>query len=124
MSSFIVIQNLNKVIPNPPRIKYCDSFLCRLRGLMFRPLLPRDEGLLLVINRDSRADSSIHMFFVSFALAVLWINSNMEIVDKVIAKPWRPAYFPARPARYTLEIHPDRINDFEIGHKIQIINAQ
>lgn len=90
---------------------------------MFRSNLPRNEGLLLVINRDSRADSSIHMFFVSFALAVLWINSNMEIVDKVIAKPWRPAYFPVRPARYTLEIHPDRIGDFEIGHKVQIINV-
>ncbi len=123
MSPFIFIQNLNKPLAGLPRIRSCDSFLCRLRGLMFRSSLDRDEGLLLVISRDSRADASIHMFFVPFALAVFWISSGMEVVDKVIAKPWRPAYFPARPARYTLEIHPDRFGDYEVGHKVQFTHV-
>lgn len=123
MSSFTVIQNIDKPIRNPARIKLCDSFLCRLRGLMFRSQLPPDEGLLLAIGRDSRADSSIHMLFVPFDLAVFWINSKMEVVDKVIAKSWRPAYFPARSARYTLEIHPNRFSDYEIGHKVEFQNA-
>ncbi len=90
---------------------------------MFRSHLGLDEGLVLVIGRDSRADSSIHMFFVPFDLAVFWINSEMEVVDKVIAKSWRPAYFPAKAARYTLEVHPDRFNDYEIGHKVEFLNA-
>ncbi len=90
---------------------------------MFRPHLGLDEGLLLTIGKDSRADSSIHMFFVPFDLAVIWINSNMEVVDKVIAKSWRPAYFPAKAARYTLEIHPDHFNEYEIGHKVEFQNA-
>ncbi len=123
MSSFIFVQKSNKKIENPARVKYCDSFLCRLRGLMFRSVLARDEGLILVIGRDSRADSSIHMFFVPFDLAVFWINSDMRVVDKVIAKSWRPAYFPAKAARYTLEIHPSRFNDYEIGDKIEFQNA-
>ncbi|MBI3738069.1 MAG: DUF192 domain-containing protein, partial [Chloroflexi bacterium] len=88
MSRFIFIHNLNKPIATPPRIKFCDSFLCRLRGLMFRSRLFPDEGLLLVIGCDSRADSSIHMFFVPFDLAVFWINSEMEVVDKALAKSW------------------------------------
>ncbi len=123
MSQDIFVQNLNKPIKSPPRIKFCGSFLCRLRGLMFRSHLNLDEGLLLAIGRDSRADSSIHMFFVPFDLAVIWINSNKEVVDKVIAKSWRPAYFPAAAARYTLEIHPDHLNDYEIGHKVEFQNA-
>lgn len=90
---------------------------------MFRSRLARDEGLVLVIGRDSRADSSIHMFFVPFDLAVFWINSEMEVVDKVLAKSWRPAYFPAKAARYTLEIHPDRIEDYEVGNKVEFQNA-
>ncbi len=97
------------------RIKFCDTFLAQLRGLTFRPRLEPDEGLLLVGTRDSRLDSSIHMLFVSFDLAVVWINSKMEVVDKILAKSWRPAYFSKQPARYVLEIHPERWGDFEIG---------
>jgi len=123
MSSHIFVQNPNKKIAVPARIKFCDSFLCRLRGLMFRSFLAPDEGLLLVIGRDSRLDSSIHMLFVPFDLAVFWINAEMIVVDKVIAKSWRPAYFPAKAARYTLEIHPDRYNDYEVGDQVEFKNA-
>lgn len=123
MPSFIFVQNLNRKIVAPPRIEYCDSFMGRLRGLMFRRHLSADEGLLLVIGQDSRVDASIHMLFVSFDLAVFWINSNLQVVDKVIAKPWRPAYFPAQAARYTLETHSGRFGDYEIGDKVEFQHA-
>lgn len=119
MSNPIIVLNLNKAINPPVRIGYCDSFLCRLRGLMFRKSLSPDDGLLLVEKRDSRIDTSIHMFFVPFDLAVFWINSEMTVVDKVIAKSWHPAYFPKAEAKYTLEIHPDRWGDYEIGDKVE-----
>lgn len=90
---------------------------------MFRSRLSPEEGLLLVEKRDSRLDTSIHMFFVSFDLAVFWINSKMTVVDKVIAKSWRPAYFPKSGAKYTLEIHPVRWEDYEIGDKVEIKNV-
>src|ERR687891_399514 len=72
-------------------------------------------GLLLVGKHDSRIDSSIHMLFVSFDLSVIWINAEMQVVDKTLAKSWRPAYFSKQPAKYVLEIHPERWGDFEIG---------
>jgi uncharacterized membrane protein (UPF0127 family) len=86
---------------------------------MFRSHLGLNEGLLLVEKRDSRLDTSIHMFFVPFDLAVFWINSEMTVVDKVIAKSWHPAYFSKVDAKYTLEIHPDRFGDYEIGDKVE-----
>ena len=113
----ILIQNQNKDVP-PIRGKYCNSFLCRLRGLTFRRELDRDEGLLLVEGHNSRIDTAIHMLFVWFDLAVIWINSDMTVVDKVLARSWHPAYVPKQAAKYILEIHPDRLDDFEIGHKI------
>jgi uncharacterized membrane protein (UPF0127 family) len=119
----IYINNLTKTIAQPAQVGYCDSFLCRLHGLMFRPRLGFSEGLLLVEKRDSRLDTSIHMFFVPFDLAVFWINSEMKVVDKVIARSWRPAYFPKADARYTLEIHPDRWGDYEIGDKVEFKNV-
>ena len=123
MPDSITIANLNRPLAKPALVGYCDTFLSKLRGLMFRPRLDPDDGLLLVETRDSRLDTSIHMFFVPFDLAVFWINSDMVVVDKVIAKSWKPAYAPKAAARYTLEIHPDRWGDYEIGDKVEFKNA-
>ena len=116
----IHIQNLTSPLQHPALVGYGDSFLSKLRGLMFRPRLDLNDGLLLVEKRNSRLDTSIHMFFVPFDLAVFWINSDLVVVDKVIAKSWRPAYMPKADAQYTLEVHPDRFGDYEIGDKVEI----
>lgn len=123
MTRFITIPNQTRTLESLPRIKYCDTFLTQLRGFTFRARLTRDEGLLLVGKRDSRLDSSIHMLFVSFDLAIFWIDSNMKVVDKVLAKSWRLAYFSKQPARYVLEIHPERWGDYEIGDTVQFQDA-
>ena len=123
MTKTISIENKHRGIEEPLRIKYCDSFLTQLRGFTLRPSLARDEGLVLVGSRDSRLESSIHMLFVSFDLAVIWINSQMQIVDRVLAKSWRPAYFSKQPAKYVLEVHPARWDEFQIGDTVHFKNA-
>jgi uncharacterized membrane protein (UPF0127 family) len=119
MPKQIIIENKNRKIETLPYIRYCDTFLTQLRGFTFHPRLSLDEGLLLVGTRDSHLDSSIHMLFVSFDLTVIWINAKMQVVDKVLAKSWRLAYFAKQPAKYVLEIHPDRWGDYEIGDTVQ-----
>lgn len=123
MPKFISIENKSRKIDEGLRIRFCDTFLTQLRGLTLRGSISRDEGLLLVGKRDSRLDSSIHMLFVSFDLTVVWINSDMQVVDKILAKSWRPAYFSKEAAKYVLEIHPDRWENFQIGDVVQFINA-
>ena len=73
---------------------------------------------MLVQGSDSRLEASIHMMFVWIDLAVVWINSGGEVVDIKLARRWRPAYVPRRPARYILEIHPDRLDEFHIGDQV------
>ena len=119
MHRIIHVRNLDYPFQPPLQIKYCESFLCRLRGLTFRPPLSPTEGLLLVQKRDSRIDTSIHMLGVSFDIAVIWINSSMQVVDKVLAESWHLAYAPKEEAQYILEIHPDRLDEFEIGNKVK-----
>ena len=119
MPKTIFLVNKNKSLDGTLRLQYCDTFLSQLRGLMFRPRLARDEGLVLVGTRDSLLESSIHMFFVPFDLTVLWVNSSMKVVDKALAKSWRPVYVSKKPAQYVVEIHPERWNDFEIGDEVQ-----
>jgi uncharacterized membrane protein (UPF0127 family) len=123
MPKMIAIKNNNREIEGDLRIKYCDTFFTQLRGLTFRARLSQNEGLLLVGKRDSRLDSSIHMLFVPFDLSVIWINAAMQVVDKLLAKSWRPAYFSKQPAKYVLEIHPERWGNFEIGDRVEFRDA-
>lgn len=117
------IQNIEKPLTSPLQVRYCESFLCRLRGLMFLTRIEPNRGLLLVQARDSRLDSAIHMLFVFTDLAVSWINSDLVIVDTVLARAWRPVYVPRAAARYVLEIHPNRLQDFHIGDHVELING-
>ena len=81
----------------------CASFPCRLRGLTFRRTLGDDEGLLLVGHRESRAGSAIHMIFVFFPIAVVWLDEGGRVVDVRLARPFRLLYVPRAPARDLLE---------------------
>ena len=119
----IHLVNKTRPLPAPLQAIYCESFLCRLRGLMFRSSLANDEGLLLVEARDSRLDTAIHMLFVPMDLAVIWINSEYSVVDTVLARSWRPAYVPRRAAKFILEIHPSRLKEFQIGDQVEFPNA-
>ena len=123
MPKIITVVNKSRTITGPLHVWYCDTFLTQLRGFTFRSGISQDGGLILVGKRDSRLDSSIHMLFVSFDLSVIWINSAMQVVDKVLAKSWRPAYFSKQPATYVLEIHPERWGDFEIGDGVEFKDA-
>jgi len=97
------------------RVRHCTSFLCRLRGLTLRRTLHDDEGLLLVGNRESRIDTAIHMFFVFFPIAAIWLDSNGQVMDAQLARPWRPFYVPRAPARDVLEGPPALLEQVRIG---------
>ncbi len=112
------VDNTSRPLASPAAVQYCDTFMCRLRGLMFRSSLAADDGLLLVQSRDSRLEAAIHMLFVPFDLAVFWIDSNYRVVDRTLARGWRPAYIPAAPARYILELHPARQDDYRVGDQV------
>jgi uncharacterized membrane protein (UPF0127 family) len=113
------VRNLSKGLSRPLEAKYCSSFFCRLRGLTFKRTLPEGESLLLVYRRDSRLDTSIHMLGVLMDLAIVWINSEDLVVDVRLARPWRPVYLPAQPARYVLEVAPARLGDFQVGDRVR-----
>lgn len=116
---FIKIINETNPITKPVRAKYCASFFCQLRGLMFTKHIADDEGLLLVQGNDSRLNSSIHMMFMRIDLAVIWINSEFIVVDKVFARRWKLGYLPKSPARYVLEAGVSYLPEYNIGDKVR-----
>jgi uncharacterized membrane protein (UPF0127 family) len=112
------IQNETHPLSQPLRAAYCDSFLNRLKGLMFRKQLLPNEGILLVENSESRINSAIHMFFMNFDIAAVWVNTKGTVVDVKLARKWHPYYSPAAPARFTIETRPEYISLFKIGDQL------
>jgi uncharacterized membrane protein (UPF0127 family) len=91
-----------------------------LRGLTFRRSLPEDEGLLLDERVENAIASSIHMLFVFFPIAAIWLDSQFRVVDKTLARPFRLYYASRQPARYVLEGTPALLERVEIGDQLYI----
>jgi uncharacterized membrane protein (UPF0127 family) len=101
------------------RARWCDTFASRLRGFTFKRTLLAGEGLVLVEKKESRVNTAIHMLFVFFPLGVIWVNDKNEVVDTIVARPWRLSYAPRAPARYVIESRPDVVDMVRSGDHIQ-----
>ena len=120
---FVEIQNKSKPLTTPIHAGICETFIQKLRGLMFYPSITLQEGRLFIEKEESKLNSSIHMLFMHFDITVVWMDREFQVVDVILAKQWRPYYFPSLPAQYTLELHASRQNEFHIGDKIFIKNV-
>ena len=103
------------------RIEWCDTFWKRGRGLMFRARGAVADGrvYLFVERRESVAQTVIHMFFVFFPIAVVWLDAGKQVVDKALAHPFRPYYAPRRPAQYYVEGDPSLLGRVSIGDRLE-----
>jgi len=81
-------------------VKLADSFFKRFRGLM----LVRDVNyaLVFVLPAETRANASIHTFFMLSDIDVIWLDSARRVVDFRTARKWH-FYTPKNPSKYIIE---------------------
>ena len=96
-------------------VEIADSFLSRLRGLMFRRRLPEGRGLLLA------PCDGVHMMFMRFAIDVVYLDADLRI-KKIVRRlpPWTGLSF-CRKAWGALELvsgEADRLK-LIVGQKFQ-----
>ncbi|ACJ16068.1 hypothetical protein, conserved [Thermococcus onnurineus NA1] len=93
------------------RVRLADTFFKRFRGLM----LVRDinYALVFVLPAETRANASIHMFFMLSDIDVIWLDSSRRVVDFKTARKWR-VYVPKKAARYIIEGPVGMINVLEV----------
>lgn len=119
------IQIINNAHPEIKIIvNWCNSFLSKFKGLMFVSTLPANTGIILVESSESRINTAIHMLFMNFDITTVWINSEKQVVDVVVAKKWHLSYFPKKPAQYVLEINSSHLHDFNIGDQLSFSNEK
>ena len=117
----VLVRNTSQYSTHTIQAELCNNFFSRLMGLMFRKELKPNSGIIIDEIKDSRIDSSIHMLFMRFDIAVIWINSAMQVVDTRIARKWQLWLAPSAPARYVLETHPVLLHNFEVGNLVEFI---
>jgi uncharacterized membrane protein (UPF0127 family) len=79
-------------------VEVADTIWSRFMGLMFRRELPSGHGLAI------RPCSSIHMFFMRFALDVVFIDGDgrvVRVIDSI--RPWRASSL-VRGAKAAIEL--------------------
>jgi len=103
----------------------CDTFWKRGRGLMFRRRRAIADGraFLFVERHEGIAQTAIHMLFVFFPIAVIWLDGEKRVVDKALARPFRPYYAPCRPAQYYIEGHPSLLERVSPGDRLQLLES-
>lgn len=118
MAHWVRIRNRTQAGKQLVLARWCESYLCRLRGLTFKRKLPDGEGLLLVGSAESISLATIHMFGVFFSLGVIWLDSSLRVVDRALARPF-DIHRPSAPARYVLEGNPSMLEGVELGDELE-----
>jgi uncharacterized protein len=92
----------------PVTVIKANTFVKRLKGLMFRTRPLHEEGLLIT------PCNSIHMCFMFFSIDVVFLSKQNEVIKVVHnLKPWR-FVLPVKGAYSTLELTAGAIERYEI----------
>ncbi|RFP78363.1 DUF192 domain-containing protein [Hydrogenophaga sp. SNF1] len=94
------------------RVRVADTFLSRLRGLMFAPPLPANEALLLM------RCASVHTGFMRCPVDVLYLEAS-GVVARCVAglRPWHLSlggFMAEARGRHTLELAEGSIHRFGV----------
>lgn len=121
--AWVKVGHNQKLLDPPLSLRICSTFGSRLRGFLFTSPPSLGEGLLFEYAYPSRIDTAIHMVGVPFPLAAIWLNSQQRVVDKRIAYPWQIAIIPKQAARYVVECHPQRLDQFIEGERYDFLEG-
>jgi uncharacterized membrane protein (UPF0127 family) len=101
--SLLRADNVTRGTTLATRVGVADRMLARMRGLIGRPPLHADEGLLIT------PCSGIHTFFMGFAIDAVFLAADGRVVAAVgPLPPWRMTkLYPA--AECVLELPPGRV---------------
>lgn len=101
------------------QVEQADTFLARLRGLMFRRSVP--DGYAMVFHFGRPATRGLHMLFVPFPIDAVWLVDGV-VTDVETLSAWR-GYARGR-AETILELPVGAADGVEGGDTVRIEHAE
>ena len=97
-------------------LQTADTFYTRFRGLMGRPSIPENTGLMI------KPCNSVHCFFMKFPIDVIFLDKENRVVH--IAEGMKPCSISpiVKGAHYVIEANADILSDtIQMGDKVVMI---
>lgn len=97
-----------------PKTKVANDFFSRFLGLMGRKTIPADEALIFP------RCNSIHTFFMRFAIDVVMVDAQGEVLHVAQAmRPWR-LLLPRARAKHVVEMRGGRAKELGITPGVKL----
>ncbi|MBU0615272.1 MAG: DUF192 domain-containing protein [Nanoarchaeota archaeon] len=109
-----MIENVSKRFQISRNSKIYTDIFHHMKGLMFS----RPKTIVFDLGKERKID--LHNFFVFFPIDILFLDSDMKVVE--IKRDFRPfmLFFPKHKARYIIETPAGHIKNTKVGDKIRI----
>lgn len=123
MKSIKILGKNNKQKNMIKSVEYADTFTKRLIGLMGQKAF---KGMLFKQKRTERIFSSIHTSFMKVPIDIIYINKNMEVIEKTMLKPWKIHIPENNNIKYILElpVGHSKLYDIKLKDKMVIKDEQ
>lgn len=110
----MIVRNRARGLTLGTAVAEADSFLLRLRGLMFRKALAPGEGLVI------RPCNAVHTHFMRFPIDVLFLDDEGRVLHVIPAMPpWRQSPI-VRGARAVLELASGAAGTTQAGDRLEV----
>ena len=86
---------------------------------MFERKANFDYGLVFPFGHETRMGSSIHMLFVFFPIAAVYLDSGKRVVDLAVLNPFALNYTPKKPAAFLIELPAGKAKELSLGDKLE-----
>jgi len=101
------------------KVRFADTSLKRLRGLMFEQEKNFDYALVFELPSETRFGASVHMMFVFFPIDIVFLDSQKRVVDKATLNPWEMNYIPKKAAKYFVELPKGKAKNIRLGNRLE-----
>lgn len=109
-------QKIIKINDTSIKVEVVDTLQTRTMGLSGRETLAEGTGMLFIF--DSPAMAGFWMKDMKFAIDIVWIDENYQIVDidkSVLPETFPEVFYPDRAIKYVLEVPAGYTNQHQIG---------
>lgn len=96
------------------------NIIGQMRGLMFKRCIGENYALIFYFKKKRIID--LHMVFVPFAIDVLLLDEDLEIMDTARLRPWIGYYKSKRKGAYVVEMKAGAVErcGLKVGDRLQL----